>query len=189
MRLATPALITTERLLLRCLRRSDLAALVQAINDRSVAATTLGIPFPYTMKDATRWLKQEAECRRKGTMLNFVVTLRRDGSIVGGVGLSSISTEHHRAELGYWTASRFRNQGFCTEAARAVLAFAFGVLKLQRVYATHFPRNPASGRVMRKLGMKREGRLRRHALRRGRYEDLETYGILAAEFAARPKPG
>lgn len=66
-----------------------------------------------------------------------------------------------------------------TEAAGAVLRFAFDDLRLNRVYATHVPRNPASGRVMEKLRMQREGYLRSHAFARGLYEDLILYGILA----------
>ncbi len=185
MRLTRPPRIVTDRLVLRPLRKADAPALARAISDRRVIATTLAIPFPYTLKDADEWIARQAEGLRTGKMVNFAVTLRTDGTLIGGIGFSSVSSAHRRAEIGYWIASRFWNQGYCTEAGRAALGYAFRVLKLQRVYATHFPRNPASGRVMQKVGMKREGFLRRHVCRRGRYEDLVSYAILASEFGRR----
>lgn len=61
---------------------------------------------------------------------------------------------------------------------------AFGTVGLHRVYATHFTRNPASGRVMQKLGMRYEGLLRQHVRKWGVFEDLVLYGIVAAEWPA-----
>lgn len=72
-------------------------------------------------------------------------------------------------------------QGYCTEAARAVLDYAFGTPGLARVYARQFRRNPASGRVMQKLGMAHEGCLGRPALKWGKPGALELYGILREE--------
>jgi ribosomal-protein-alanine N-acetyltransferase len=63
-----------------------------------------------------------------------------------------------------------------------VLKYAFDELKLNRVHARHFKRNPASGRVMQKVGMKHEGCLRQHFKKWGNYEDSEMYGILRKEF-------
>ncbi len=88
---------------------------------------------------------------------------------------------HHRGELGYWVGVPYWGRGIATEAAGEVLRFAFDVLGLNRVYATHVPRNPASGRVMEKLGMQREGYLRSHAFAGGHYEDLILYAIIAGD--------
>lgn len=185
MRLAKPPKLVTDRLVLRAMRRADAPELARLLDDPRISATTMGIPSPYTKKDALKWIGRQGQALKEGTMVNFVVTLLAGGALAGGVGLSSISGQHRRAELGYWTAAEFWNRGFCTEACRVVLGYAFRVLGLRRVYATHFPRNPASGRVMKKLGMKREGTLRRHVLRRGRYEDLVYYGVLSSEFRRR----
>ena len=74
-----------------------------------------------------------------------------------------------------------------TEAARAVLDLGFERLDLLRIYATHFARNPASGRVMQKAGMVREGCLRQHVLRWDVPQDLVYYGILREEWLAAQK--
>jgi RimJ/RimL family protein N-acetyltransferase len=101
--------------------------------------------------------------------------------MVGNVGLR-LCPQHARGELGYLIGKRYWGRGYCTEAVRAALRYAFNELKLNRVFAEHFSRNPASGRVMQKTGMRYEGILRQH-LRKldGQFEDAVTYGILRAE--------
>jgi RimJ/RimL family protein N-acetyltransferase len=83
----------------------------------------------------------------------------------------------------YW------RHGYATEAAREVVKYAFEELSLNRVYAFHFTRNPASGRVLQKIGMEHEGVRRAHTLKGSEYLDNEAYGILQGEYAARSRPG
>lgn len=68
-------------------------------------------------------------------------------------------------------------QGYCTEAAKAIVAFGFQQLKLQRIFAIHMTKNTASGRVMQKIGMTYEGVLRNHIKKNGDFVDVEVYGI------------
>ena len=98
-------------------------------------------------------------------------------TLIGAVGLR-LELDDRRAELGYWIGKPYWNQGYCTEAARAAIQFGFEQLELNRIFANHFVRNPASGRVMQKLGMVYEGRLRQHVKKWDAFEDLELYGIL-----------
>ena len=72
----------------------------------------------------------------------------------------------------------FWGRGYATEAARAVIEYGFSVLNLHRIYAMHFSRNPASGRVMEKCGMVHEGRFREHVRKWGVFEDVDLRGIL-----------
>ena len=88
---------------------------------------------------------------------------------------------HRRAELGYWVARPFWNQGYASEGARALVRFGFAELGLHRVSAHHYSRNPASGKVMQKIGMRFEGLLRQHVFKWGVFEDIEMYGILAGD--------
>ena len=112
--------------------------------------------------------------------MTYALVLREGGALVGAMGLA-ITPEHRRAELGYWVGVAHWNRGYATEAARALLAYAFGPLALHRVEAHHFARNPASGRVMQKAGMRHEGTHRGAVLRWGRFEDLESYAVLAGD--------
>ena len=85
-------------------------------------------------------------------------------------------------------SGRWWQQGYCTEAARAMLDYAFAALDLNRVQARHLTRNPASGRVMQKAGMTYEGVLRQAIFRWNRFDDLAIYSILRSEYFARARP-
>jgi RimJ/RimL family protein N-acetyltransferase len=101
--------------------------------------------------------------------------------LVGAVGLT-ITKRFSRAELGYWVGKPFWGKGFATEASRAVLKYGFEGLQLNKIYATHMTRNPASGKVMQKIGMDQEGLLKQHALKWDQYLDLAAYGILSTTW-------
>jgi RimJ/RimL family protein N-acetyltransferase len=113
--------------------------------------------------------------------VTYAVTDAGSGVLMGAVGLT-ITPAHARAELGYWLGVPYWNRGYSTEAANAIVDFGFTRLGLHRIQAHYLTRNPASGRVMEKLGMRSEG-VSRHAVRKNdRFEDLETYAILADEW-------
>jgi RimJ/RimL family protein N-acetyltransferase len=126
----------------------------------------------------------DEECRA-GNAAAFAITLAGTGEVCGVIGLR-VEPEHRRAELGFWLGVPYWGRGYCTEAAQAVVAFGFEVLKLNRIYAGHFKGNTASQRVMLKLGMRHEGCFRQHILKWDRFVDLENYALLASEFATRP---
>lgn len=172
--------LETERLVLRPFELADAADVQRLAGDREVASTTRLIPHPYPDGVAEQWISSLAPLYAKGRSCSFAIA-QRDGTLMGAIGLTIEPTDRH-AELGYWIGRPFWNHGYCTEAARAVLAFAFGTLALNRIYAHYMARNPASGRVMEKLGMQREGCLRKHRFKWGGYEDLILCGILREEF-------
>ena len=113
--------------------------------------------------------------------MTFAVERRDDGALVGAVSLR-VEREHARAELGYWIGVPYWNSGYGTEAARATVAYGFRELGVDRIFAYHFSVNPASGRVLPKIGMQHEGRLRGHHRKWGQALDSEVYGILRAEM-------
>lgn len=171
----------TARLLLRPFTRDDAPRVQLYAGAREIAEMTGHIPFPYPDGAAEEWIAAHAGEWRRGVAVTFAIVLREPRELLGAIGLT-MHPEHRRAELGYWLGIPFWNQGYMTEAARAVLRFAFDALELNRVYASHFVRNPASGRVMQKSGMTCEGTLRQHFLRWDRLEDLVYYGILKDEW-------
>jgi RimJ/RimL family protein N-acetyltransferase len=173
--------LTTERLVLRPLAPDDAPAVQALIAEREIAANTLTIPHPYPEGGAAEWIEKHAGEFARGAGVVFAVTLRGDGTLVGVIGLDLVA-EHQRAEMGYWVGKPYWGNGYATEAARALLRHAFRDLGLRKVNAHHMTRNPASGAVMRKMGMKFEGRLREHILKWGAFEDLDAYAILAHEL-------
>ena len=174
-------MLTTERLLLRAFTLADAPDLQRLLNTREVALNTLRIPFPYPDGEAERWISTHDEAFQRGDM-TFAITTAEDQGLVGAIGLHS-KPDHDRAEIGYWIGLPFWGKGFATEAASAVLRHAFETLSLHRIYAMHFTRNPASGRVLQKIGMRHEGSLRHHLKKFGEYIDVEVYGIVRDDWS------
>ncbi len=178
--------LETERLVLRPYLLADAPNVQQMCGDPAIAATTLAIPYPYPDGAAEKWISTHAESFRQGTEVVLAITLKPDGLVVGSVGLT-VNKNHQRGELGYMVAKEHWNRGYCTEATRALVDYGFRALGLNRIQAMHFPRNAASGRVMQKLGMTREGLLRQYVCNRGTYEDLVLYSIIRDEFEAEER--
>jgi [ribosomal protein S5]-alanine N-acetyltransferase len=181
MSLTAPQL-KTERLLLRVFTAADAPRVRDLAGDREIASTTIRVPHPYQEGMAEAWIAMHPRLLAEGVSLSLAIVLDQSGELIGSIGLE-INAENARAELGYWIGKEYWGQGYCTEAARAVVRFAFQELGLRRIVAHHFARNPASGRVMEKLGMRQEGHLRRHVKKWGEFEDEVVYGLLREEFS------
>lgn len=168
--------LATARLLLRPYALADARMVQHLCGDYAVSATTL-LPHPYPDGLAEIWIASLSEDAGRGDAAAFAITLARDGTLIGGIRLR-IETDHARGELGFWIAKSCWDRGYATEAVRAMIEYGFSTLGLHRIYATHFSRNPASGRVMEKCGMVHEAHLRGHAKKWGAFEDVEVWGIL-----------
>jgi RimJ/RimL family protein N-acetyltransferase len=153
----------TERLLLRPSWPEDASALYQAIADEGIVRNLARAPWPYTAEDAA-WF---ARLEHSQMFPNFMLMLRTDGApkLIGSCGLGERDGE---AELGYWIARPFWGQGYAAEAAKAVVSIA-EVLGHKKLVSGHFTDNPASGRVLRKVGFRPLGRCeQRYSAGRGR---------------------
>lgn len=165
------------RLVLRPFVPTDAADVHALAGAREIAETTLSVPHPYPDGAAATWIASQPPLIQQGTLVVFAITLRSDRRLIGTVGLQ-IAREHDRAELGYWIGVPWWNQGYASEAAAEVIRYGFAERALQRIEAHHFSRNPASGRVMAKCGMRHDGRREQAVKKWGRYEDIECYGIV-----------
>jgi [ribosomal protein S5]-alanine N-acetyltransferase len=178
--MSTQPTLETPRLKLRPYTEADIPELLPLIGTREVAATTLRIAHPYTEQDAKAFL----ELAKDPDKLWLAITLRSDGRQIGGIGLR-VEKQHQHAELGYWLGVPFWGHGYATEAAADILRYGFETLALHRIFASHFKQNPASGRILKKVGMKYEGCQREHLLKWDRFVDSELYGLLRREWEAR----
>jgi ribosomal-protein-alanine N-acetyltransferase len=169
--------IMTARLLLRPFSLADAAEVQRLAGDRDIASTTASIPLPYEDGVAEQWIATHQRRFEQGTGLDLAITHDAEGALVGALGLR-FEPEHDRAELGYWIGKPYCVRGYATEAARALVHYGFATLGLHRIYARHFTRNPASGRVLYKIGMQHEGHRRQHEKKWGVYEGEELYGML-----------
>jgi ribosomal-protein-alanine N-acetyltransferase len=174
--------LETPRLVLRHLAAADAPAVQRLAGDPEVARSTADLPFPFELEMAEAWLAAQEALREEGRLYAFgLEEATAPGVLVGAIGLT-VEREHLRAELGYWLGRAWWGRGYATEAGRAILAFGFEELGLERVFANHLRRNEPSGRVLRRLGFRHEGSFRRHVRRFGKAEDLEWYGLLRDEW-------
>lgn len=173
--------LRTERLLLRPFTLTDAAEVKLLAGEFEIDDTTQNIPHPYEDGMAEHWIGQHQEEVDAGKGVTFAITARNDGRLLGAISLMKIEAGH-QAELGYWIGKPFWNRGFCSEAGAEILKYAFSDLGLIRVHVNHLTRNPASGRVIRKLGFSHEGSRKQHVRKWGKPEDQELYGLLKQDW-------
>lgn len=174
-------IIKTERLILTPFTLADVPAVQNLANDFKIADTTRNLGHPYTEEMARSWISIHDESYDSGTAIEYSIRLKQDSKLIGATGLM-IDKMHNRAELGYWIGVPFWGKGYCTEAGLAMIELGFLGHSFHKIKACHLTRNPASGRVMQKIGMKQEGLLKEHDLKWDKYEDLALYGILRSEW-------
>ena len=172
--------LATGRLQLRAWRLEEASVMRQLADDREVAATTLSLTHPYPLTAATGFIASHAMSADRGDSLVWALA-PRDSDPIGNISLA-LSLAHERAEIGYWLGRAYWGDGYMTEAARAVVDYAFRVLRLRRVNGHAMARNIASCRVMEKSGMRREGVLRQHIRRWTEFEDIVAYGVLREDW-------
>jgi ribosomal-protein-alanine N-acetyltransferase len=173
--------LVTQRLILRPFDLSDGPRVQLLAGDEAIASSTLNIPHPYEDGLAEEWIRTHPEEFEKGKFINFAIVLKVSEELIGAIGLT-LNQAHIHAELGYWIGKPYWNQGYCTEAAREVIRYGFERLSLNRIHAMYLSRNPASGEVMSKIGMRHEGTRRQHILKWDRFEDVELWGFLREEY-------
>jgi len=170
--------LTTARLVLRPFILSDAPAVQRLASDREIAANTLLIPHPYPEGAAEEWIRGHGEVSDNQI---FAIAPNSGGEVMGAIGMH-VEHFHRRAEIGYWLGVPYWGNGYVTEAARAVVGYAFDTLGVNRVFAVHFTRNPASGRVLQKIGMLREGTMRQHVRKWDESIDVDYYGIVREDW-------
>jgi RimJ/RimL family protein N-acetyltransferase len=170
--------VVAERMVLRPLVAEDARVIQRLARSRKVAYTTHWLFLPYSEEKALRWIASTADNFARRSSVEFGIQLRCGGRLVGLIGLDHIVAEDSVADLWFMILPTCWGRGYATEASRAVLGFGFEHLGLNRIFSYHMVRNPASGRVLAKLGMKREGLLRQHVRKNDVFEDVVVRGLL-----------
>ena len=153
----------TSRLTLRPGWPEDAPALTQAIAHEEVVTKLSRAPWPYGLEDAETFLAKP----REATAPKFLI-LSHDAEYPCIVGSVALWPEGDAHEFGYWLTPTVWGRGYATEAGQAVVAMARHALGLKRLHAGHFVDNPASGRVLTKLGFRPTGAVvPRHSRARG----------------------
>ena len=161
---------------LRPIEKSDIETIAALANERDIAKMALLLPYPYTVSDAKTWLDYISKTEKE-----HVFAIIGSKKMIGVIGLVN-EPEHKRAELGYWLGKQYWNKGCMTGAVQMILGYAFGVLKVNKVYANVFAGNEASQKVLQKNGFVLEGILKQHVIRMGTVHDLMYFGLLKQDY-------
>ncbi len=173
--------ITTSRLTLRRIMPSDLDDVFEYASNPEVPRCLLWYPHPD--KDYTaRYLREVDRRYKKAQFYDWAVTLTDSGKMIGTCGFTSFDLPNNSAEVGYVLNSSYWGQQIAPEALRAVITFGFEVLELNRIEAHFMPENNSSRRVLEKCMMQPEGVRREAMYAKGRYIDIETHAITAADY-------
>ena len=177
-------MIRTSRLLLRPLAPEDAPALAAVAGERRIADTTISVPHPFGLAEAQRWIDACLKDSADGHRLGLAILPKDSDEFAGYIGLHHIDPEHGEAEISFWTGSAHQGRGYVGEAGAAIIDHGFETLGLNRICAFHMVRNPASERVLTRLGFQREGLLRQRVCKWGVYEDVAVWSRLRSD----PRP-
>ena len=162
-------------------RAADARQIACCVNDKDMARNLARLPHPYAPKDALDWVAYADKARAQGTEYAFVIT-HEEAGVIGSVGFNR--TEGDAWEIGYWVDKAVQRKGVATEAARALLAWGEAKFGVTQFVAGHFQDNPASGRVLEKLGFERVGEKQLYSLARGGKDPAWRYALGASADAA-----
>jgi RimJ/RimL family protein N-acetyltransferase len=167
--------IDTDRLILRSPIAADAAPISALLENWNVAHWLVRVPFPYRVEHAAAWVERSIQERAAGVGWPYLI-LRRDDNVLMGCMDISIEGDARGGTLGYWLGEDFWGGGYATEASRAIIGFAFDILKLNEVNASALPENARSMRVLEKAGLIHIGRQVEDTVERGRV-DTEAFAL------------
>jgi [ribosomal protein S5]-alanine N-acetyltransferase len=157
------AVLETQRLILRAPQAGDVPHFVPLIGDFDVSKNLSRIPHPYTERDGYDFVAMIGQKRTLKQDYAFSILRKMDDAFVGMCGVHP----ERGWEMGYWIGKPFWRQGYATEVGARLVAFGFDELGAERLFAEWFHDNPASGRVLEKLGFQPSGETMSNCLARG----------------------
>ena len=171
----------TERLVLRSFTLNDAQDVQKLAGERDIAATTSSLPHPYEDGMAEEWIRTHQSRLEDSKGVVWAITRKQNVSetstiLIGAININVDKTEKI-GELGYWIGKPYWDCGYCSEAAKVVLNYGLDVLKLKSIHAFYFSKNPASGRILQKIGMNFEQRFPNAVEKWGVLEDIIKYNI------------
>jgi [ribosomal protein S5]-alanine N-acetyltransferase len=156
--------LETPRLILRPPEYSDAGSIAALIGDYEVSKNLSSVPHPYSLAEAYEYVTRAAANRARGEGFVFCILYKEDMALLGKCGLH---LKNGIFELGYWIGKPYWGMGIATEAADKLVSFGFNALRCEQLSAGWFEDNPASGRVLEKLGFAVSGSARIASRARG----------------------
>lgn len=177
--------LETARLCLQPSQKRDAHRIRELANDQ-VLANILGLPHPYELAHAKDWISIQAQQIEDGREYPLTIVSKELNDIIGTITLR-IDKNHRKGELGYWIGTAYWGKGYATEAVNQMILFGFQEVELHKIWASVISRNHASSAVLKKAGLQKEGRLREDKLLHQKYEDVDVYGLLRADYGRNHK--
>ncbi|MFH1822736.1 MAG: GNAT family protein [Patescibacteria group bacterium] len=160
---------------LKKFKKGDEKSLRKNINCWEISKNMLSIPYPYSAKDASDFLKKHLKIYKQKKPEYFGFKIEIDKEVAGSIGTGKINRKHNNTVIGFWLGKKYWNKGIMTKALRQFTQYLFREFKLKKIYAYTFIFNKASQRVLEKAGFKREGELKKHFKKGNRYYDVYVY--------------
>ena len=175
--------IESERLILRSYEDSDVADLVEGLNNIEVAKWMAGVPYPYTEEDAKLFIAK-AKNNDENVKISLAIVLKENNKVIGGTEITNINKKDGTAGGGIWVNEKYQKNGYGTEAFSAKIKYCFEVLGLRRIENGYYPGNEKSRKMQEKLGYQYEGKRRKKylCLATNKYVDECIMGLLKEEF-------
>ncbi|WP_268874492.1 GNAT family N-acetyltransferase [Rossellomorea aquimaris] len=175
-------MIETKRLILRRMDMKDVKRMFDYIfSDNRVMDNLIKGPHKSISETVNRLteITNQYECEK---FCYWGIVLKESGDLIGAIDLYNINEDTENCEVGYDIGFNWWNRGYGTEALQAIVEFAFRSMNIHKISATHGMDNPASGKIMLKVGMKQEGIIRDMIRKNNQYKDCGIYGILQHEY-------
>ena len=168
-----------ENFRLREWKLTDIVSLVKHINNEKIWNNVRdGLPYPYTMLDADKYIRM---VQAQPYVQNFAIEVA--GEAVGGVGIVPLTdVERFSAEVGYWLGEDYWGRGITSEAVALLVDYVFRKTEIIRLFASVYEYNPASMKVLEKVGFTRQAILRDAAIKNGRVIDMYYYDLIKREI-------
>jgi ribosomal-protein-alanine N-acetyltransferase len=174
--------IETDRLIIREFNEDDFKSIHTYASKPEV---TMYLPFgPNREMDTQIFLKKVIDYQTLNPRYDyeFAVVLKQSNILIGGCGIHVTNVNNKEGSIGYCYDKQYWGNGYASESAHAIINFGFEKLNLHRIFATCHTDNIGSAKVIEKVGMVKEGRLREHKLQKGKWRDSFIYSILDYEY-------
>lgn len=171
-------ILKTERLLLRPFIQEDAARVQLLAGDKRISEMVANIPHPYPDGAASEWISTHRSGWESGSRASFAIIDKTTNILMGAISLVGKTAESGvlEAELGYWLGVDYWGAGLVTEAGKRIIQLGFDELGLQRIHARRLSHNPASGRVLEKIGLVHIGQ--REGMCGDKFGAIEHYELL-----------
>ena len=173
--------LETQRLIMRKITPKDTDDMYEYSKDPNVTRYLLW--YPHADREYTKaYVKLLQRQYKRGEFFDWGLELKETGKMIGTCGITSVDYQNNSCEIGYVISEKFWNMGYATEAVKRVLRVCFDTFGFRRVEALHMEGNDASGAVMKKCGMKKEGTLRDAIFVKDEYRTVCVWSILLSEY-------